>query len=124
MDLVTLPNNTSGQRLFERHTIELPIGCCPRSRNPRSGSTISIAYRARSQVLEVASLYAYLHRFVGGLRSGQGELLVRDLEGMIQQIAQDTALALGVPTRVRADVVVLPHQVVQVIARGYPEGAE
>jgi hypothetical protein len=118
-ELITLPNNTSGQRLFMQHEVDIPP-CCPVSRNPRPGSTLTIVYRANVQVLEVASLYAYIHQFVGGLRDGSDALLVRDLEGMLLRVAQDCAQALDVPVRVYARWNVAPKQLVSVIARGYP----
>lgn len=119
-ELITLPNNQSGQRLFMQHVVEVPP-CCPVSRNPRPGSTLTIVYRANEQVLEVASLYAYIHQFVGGLRNATGELLVRDMEGMLLRVAQDCAQTLCVPVRVYARWHVAPKQQVSVIARGYPQ---
>lgn len=118
--LKTLPNNTTGRRMFEQHTLDIPP-CCPVSKNPRPGSKIVISYRAKEQVLEVASLMAYIYRFVGGLHSASGDLVVRDMEGMLLKIAQDCANKLGVPVRVRAELVLLPRQKASVIARGYPE---
>lgn len=118
--LVTLPNNQSGQRLFMQHEVDIPP-CCPVSRNPRPGSTLTIVYRATEQVLEVASLYAYIHQFVGGLRDGHEQFVVRDMEGMLLRVANDCAQALCVPVRVYARWNVVPKQHVSVIARGYPQ---
>ena len=120
-ELITLPNNTSGQRLFMQHAVEVPP-CCPVSRNPRPGSTLTICYRAQEQVLEVASLYAYIHQFVGGLRDASGQIVVRDMEGMLLRVAQDCAQAIGVPVRVYANLWIAPKQRVSTIARGYPQG--
>lgn len=120
--LKTLPNNQTGRRMFEQHTLDIPP-CCPVSKNPRPGSKITISYRAKADVLEIASLMAYIHRFVGGLHSASGELVVRDMEGMLLRIAHDCAQALGVPVRVRAELVLLPRQEASVVARGYPESA-
>lgn len=119
-ELITLSNNTSRQRLFMQHAVDIPP-CCPISRNPRPGSTLTVVYRAQEQVLEVASLYAYLHQFVGGLRDSSGELLVRDMEEMLLRVAQDCAQALRVPVRVYARWNIAPKQQVSVIARGYPQ---
>lgn len=119
MLLRVLPNNTTGQRMLERHTLALPP-CCPVSKNPRQGSTISIMYRAKQDVLEIASLIAYIHSFRGGLHNAGGELEVRDMEGMLLRIAHDCAQALGVPVRVTAHLMLLPKQEAHVVARGYP----
>jgi 7-cyano-7-deazaguanine reductase len=119
-ELMTLPNNTSGQRLFMQHAVDIPP-CCPVSRNPRPGSTLTVVYRAKEQVLEVASLYAYLHQFVGGLRASDGQFVVRDMEGMLLRVAQDCAQAVNVPVRIYARWHVAPRQQVKVIARGYPQ---
>ncbi len=102
----TLP---SGVVLQECHTLALPP-CCPVSKNPREGSTISISYEPVTCVLEVASLFAYIHQFVGGLRDGAGELVVRDMEGMIAKIAMDCSQVLGVSVEVQADLMLLPKQ--------------
>lgn len=118
--LTTLPNNLTDQRLFEAHTFDLPQ-CCPVSKNPFPGSKITIAYRAKEMVLDVTPLYAYIHSFVGGLHNDEGELVVRDMEGMLLRIAQDCAQVVGVPVRVTAQLAILPKQHVNVIARGYPK---
>lgn len=118
--LQTLPNNTSGSRFFLSHEVTIPV-CCPVSRNPRPGSTLTVIYRAKEQVLEVASLYAYLHQFVGGLRDRDGELEVRDMEGMLQCVAHDCAQVLHVPVRLHAQLQIVPRQQVLAIFRGYPK---
>lgn len=120
IELIALPNNTTGQRMFEQHIIELPP-CCPVSQNPRPGSNITISYRAKEFVLDITPLYAYIRAFVGGIRDGQGQLLVRDMEGMLLKIANDCAQIVKVPVRVTADLIVLPKQQMNVIARGYPQ---
>lgn len=116
----TLPNNTSGRRMFQCLEIAIP-SCCPVSKNPREGSKITISYRAKKQVLEMAHLYACIHRFVGGLHSEGGSLEIRDMEGMLNRIAWECAQSVGVMVRVRADWYILPKMMVHVIARGYPE---
>jgi NADPH-dependent 7-cyano-7-deazaguanine reductase QueF len=105
--------NTTNGTIQEQHTLDLPVACCPRSKNPRPGSTITIAYTPRGRSLEVGSLYAYLHSFVGGLRDDQGELVVRDMEGMIQRIAQDSADVLSVPVTVVAKIMLAPQQLME-----------
>lgn len=83
--IATLPNNTSGMRLFMAHTLAIPP-CCPVSRNPLAGSTFTICYRARVDVLEVYSLKAYIRDFVGGYRGVTGEIEIRTMEGMIARV--------------------------------------
>ena len=81
----TLPTVEDGR--MEAHILDVPP-CCPVSKNPRPGSKLIIRYKPAGKVLEVASLYAYLHQYKGGLRDESGNLLVRDMEGMISLIAQ------------------------------------
>ena len=118
--IATLPNNTSGMRLFMAHTLAIPP-CCPVSRNPLAGSTFTICYRARVDVLEIYSLKAYIRDFIGGYRGVTGEIEIRTMEGMIARVAADCASAVGVPVRVKAEVLLRPQQSMTVIARCYPE---
>lgn len=83
---------------------------CPRSKNPRPGSTITLAYRPRGYALEVGALYAYIHQFRGGLHQDDGTLVVREMEAMIARVAEDCTEVLQVPVRVRADLLLLPWQ--------------
>jgi NADPH-dependent 7-cyano-7-deazaguanine reductase QueF len=115
----TLPNS---ERHFEVHTLAIPP-CCPVSKNPRKGM-VRIMYRPRGQVLEIASLMAYIHSFRGGLYNSAGELEVRDMEGMINRIAYDCSVALRVPVRVYAHLDVLPRQQMDIRARAYPHDNE
>lgn len=103
----TLPTVEDGR--MEAHILDVPP-CCPVSKNPRPGSKLIIRYKPAGKVLEVASLYAYLHQYKGGLRDESGNLLVRDMEGMISLIAQHCSEALGVPVRVRAMLAIAPKQ--------------
>lgn len=95
------------------HTLPLP-SCCPVSGNPLPGSAVRIRYRARGKVLEVYDLKRYLEGFMGGW--GQ----VRTMEGMVQQIADDAAQAVGVPVAVRASLSLHPGQAMTLRARGNP----
>jgi 7-cyano-7-deazaguanine reductase len=118
-ELETVPNATTTCRILEQHILEIPP-CCPKSKNPRPGSTITIQYRPRGYSLEIGSLIRYIHTFVGGKRDISGSLEVRDMEGMICRIAQDCACVLGVPVRVTAQLLLLPRQQMYLVARGYP----
>ena len=86
--LLTQPNQKP-QTLIEWHWLPLPQ-CCPVSGNPQPGSFIGICYVPSRSFLEVYSLRKYVTEYVGG-RDG-----VRDMEGMVQQIAQDCANEMGV----------------------------
>ena len=97
----------------ETHTLPLPV-CCPRSKNPRPGSTIAIAYEPQEHHLEVASLKAYIQSYQGG----RGE--VRAMEAMIQQICQDCADAVGVRVEVTADLVIEPGQKMKLVCSSLP----
>jgi hypothetical protein len=58
---------------------------------------------------------------MGGLRGTNGEIEVRDMEAMIQRVADDCCQALGVPVRVYARLVLRPgKQVMLVKTRAYP----
>lgn len=115
MKLQTIPNATNGT-LIESHTLDIPA-CCPVSKNPRPGSLLTISYNPCGCSLEVGSLFAYIHSFRGGLRDDQGELLVRDMEGMVMRIAQDCERVLGVPVEVKAELCIVPKQHVTLATR-------
>ena len=106
--LQPIANATNGS-LIESHTLDIPP-CCPVSKNPRPGSTVTLSYRPNGCSLEVANLIAYIHSFRGGLRNDQGELVVRDMEGMIMRIVADCERALGVRVDVRAELCIVPKQ--------------
>lgn len=116
----TIPNITTPHKIFEHHTLDIPP-CCPISKNPRPGSILTISYRPDGCSLEIASLIARVHEFVGGLRSDQGELLVRDMEGMLATLADECAQALRVRVRLTASLQLLPRQHMSFVARGFPQ---
>ena len=116
--LATRPNVGTG---IEAHTLALPP-CCPVSHNPCAGSTITICYRPKEKVLDVIPLPAYIHRFVGGWHTEQGKIDIRDMEAMIQRIADDCAASLHVPVRVYADLILRPaSQRLRQRVRAYPQ---
>src|SRR5690349_10975122 len=111
--------NTTNGTAYERHELELSP-CCPVSKNPRPGSRLIISYRPCGYSLEIASLYAYIHQFRGGLYNDNGCLIVRDMEGMLLCIAADCAQMLGVSVRVYALLNLAPRQTMRLSAKGYP----
>lgn len=110
--LQTIANSTTGN-MIEEHTLEIPP-CCPVSKNPQLGSTLTIRYRPQGCSLEVGSLFAYVHQFRGGLYDEQGKLVVRDMEGMLLRIAQDCSQALQTQVRLIANLNIVPKQVVRI----------
>lgn len=72
---------------FEWHILPLP-SMCPVSGNPQPGSTLFVLYKPQSAFLEVYSLHADVKEYIGGRPP------IRDMEGTIQQIAQDCADAI------------------------------
>ena len=111
----TPPPNT--KITAQSFTLALPIACCPVSKNPREGSTITIRYTPRSCVLEVGALFAYLQTYRGGLKDETGAYIVRDMEGMIMQIARDCGLALGTNVEVQAEINLRPFEIMRLTAR-------
>lgn len=79
-------------RLSDIHTLEwhvLPLpSMCPVSGNPQPGSVLIVLYQPVACYLEVYSLRQHIHSFIGGKDA------IRDMEGAVQQIAQDCAEAL------------------------------
>lgn len=106
---------------IECHTLALPDGCCPVSKNPVQGSVITIVYKPRHVVLDVLSIPAYLRSYRGGLKDEHGKIIVRDMEGMVDRIAEDCCTALGVPVRVYANLLLNPKQSMMVRVRSYPQ---
>jgi NADPH-dependent 7-cyano-7-deazaguanine reductase QueF len=104
----TVCNSTKGD-MEEAHILEIPP-CCPVSKNPRPGSRIIIRYSPAGKSLEIGSLKVYIHSFRGGLYDATGQLVIRDMEGMIARIAEDCASTLGVKVVVLAELNLVPKQ--------------
>src|SRR5882724_12777835 len=86
------------------HRVELPPACCPVSKNPSAGSTLSLRYTPENSTLEVYSLRSLLNRFVGGYPGSECGTYPpeRNMEGMVQLVAQMAADALQVSVRFRS----------------------
>jgi hypothetical protein len=106
-----MENERPGVSLWVCNQVEV-AKCCPVSRNPKPGSVLSIQYRSGKRTLEVYSLHRYIQSFVGGHPDG-----TRNMETMIQKVAQDCADALGVPVRVSAELILAPQQRMRVVCR-------
>lgn len=114
MRLATMPNEVTTVPMWVENRLELPR-CCPVSKNPQPGSALTLRYRAKGCVLEVYSLKQYIQSFVGGHADG-----TRNMEAMIQNIAQTCADALGVPVRACADLQLLPYQQMRLVCTAKP----
>lgn len=96
--LLLMPRTNHGARALRvSHTVEIPHACCPRSRNPLTGSTLTLAYDATEQTIEVYSLQKLLKRFIGGWPGSDTYPAERNMEGMVELVARMAADALGVP---------------------------
>lgn len=116
IDLIQLKTQLNERRCgetVERHSFDLPQ-CCPVSKNPQPGSVLKIRYRPNAVILEVQSIHDYIRSYIGG------RLTVRNMEGMIQGIAQDCADALGVRVRVKAKLIIQPTQIMELKCKAWP----
>lgn len=93
--LMTQPNTQRGIQTWEWHILPFS-GMCPFSGNPQAGSQLAILYCPERTFLEVYALNAYVQDY----KDGRGD--VRDMEGMIQSVAQDCANALDTGVTVGA----------------------
>ena len=99
--LATLPYSQRCAVFVHEQVVTLPH-CCPVTGNPQAGSTLTLIYRPLDRVLEVKSLAEY----VASYRSGRDG--IRDMEGMIAQIAQDAANAVGVSVAFKGELYIDP----------------
>jgi NADPH-dependent 7-cyano-7-deazaguanine reductase QueF len=109
-ELLIQPNTRSSVKTVLVHELDLPA-CCPVSGNPQPGSAIRISYKPDTCFLEVYALRKYIDSY----RGGRGD--VRDMEGMIQQIALDCAAAVGVPVTVVASIVLQRGDKMRIVVR-------
>jgi len=113
ISLQTIANSTTGNML-EEHILDIPP-CCPVSKNPQPGSQLIIRYRPQGYSLDIISLKGYIHCYCGGLHDEQGNLLVRDMEGMLARIQNDCEAILGILVQVEANLCLLPRQKMHVL---------
>jgi hypothetical protein len=99
--LRTMPSSSVAQ---VRHKVSLPV-CCPISKNPREGSTLTVVYQPAGSVLEVYSVVSVVNLFRGGFPGRGPYRAERNMEGMVDLLARMAADAVGVPVRVQADLV-------------------
>lgn len=87
------------------HRLPLPQ-CCPVSKNPLPGSTLTLAYLPKDRVFPVE----WLEDLICEYRGGHPTRNIRNMEEMIQDLAIRAAENTGVRVRVRADLKINPPQ--------------
>jgi len=92
MTLKTIDNPKISKLTKQTHEVVIP-SLCPKTGNPISGSTLTIAYQPGQKLLEIYSLNEYIASFIGSSK-------VRDLELFTQVVARDCQEALGVKVSV------------------------
>jgi len=107
MNLLTQPNVEKG---WQMHYVALPP-CCPVSGNPQPGSYLLLTYMPQGVALEVYSLRAYIHSYIGGRPP------IRDMEGMIHAIADDCAATISTPVVVGAFILLQRGDMMTVVYR-------
>jgi len=118
--MIEVVSNGTAGTMLEQHILEIPP-CCPVSKNPRPGSKLTISYQPCGCSLEIGSLLAYIHSFRGSLRGGSGgDLVVRDMEGMIYKVAEECARVLQLEVTVEAHLLLLPKQEMKLTIVGEP----
>ena len=92
MSLKTIDNPKISTLTKQIHEVQIPP-LCPKTGNPISGSTLTIAYTPKEKLLEVYSLNEYVASFIGSNET-------RDLELFTQVVARDCHIALEVEVAV------------------------
>ena len=92
MILKTIANPKISKLTKQTHQAEVPP-LCPKTENPLKGSTLTITYTPKDELLEVYSLNEYIASFIGSNE-------VRDLELLTQVVARDCHVVLGVKVSV------------------------
>lgn len=82
------------------HIIPVPVGACPRSRNPLSGD-LELSYRPQTKVVEIVSLHQFMR---DACDAGEGK--PRSAESLARYVAAACAEALDrtVAYRMRIEV--------------------
>ena len=92
MLLKTIKNPSISKLTKQTHEVEIPA-LCPKTSNPIKGSTLTIVYVPKEELLELYSLNEYVVSFIGSNE-------VRDLELFTQVVARDCHDVLGVKVTV------------------------
>jgi Enzyme related to GTP cyclohydrolase I len=92
MQLKTITNPSISKLTKQTNEVQVP-SLCPKTGNPIAGSTLTISYIPKEELLEFYSLNEYITSFIGSNE-------VRDLELFTQVVARDCHEALGVKVSV------------------------
>lgn len=92
----TIENPKPHLLMRNEHILHLPE-LCPATKNPKQGSTLSIAYQAGPILLELFSLDTYIQAFIGDQQ-------VRDMEYFVQVVAEDVSDVLSQAVQVQAEL--------------------
>jgi 7-cyano-7-deazaguanine reductase len=104
MNLKTIENPKISKLTKQTHEVNVPA-LCPKTGNPISGSTFTIAYTPKDTILELYSINEYIASFIGSNE-------VRDLELFTQIVARDCRALLEVEVNVIGKFVLNIGQVV------------
>jgi len=117
-EVYALPNERPDIETEVSHTFEIHT-LCPVTKNPQEGSTLTITYVPKATVLDVIGLDAYLKRYRGGFEE-DGEVVVREMEHLVQRVAEDCARWIGVEVETVAECVLQPKQTQRIVCRVKP----
>jgi len=92
MILKTIKKPTLSKLTKQTNEVQVPP-LCPKTGNPTAGSTLTITYIPKEELLEFYSLNDYVASFIGSNE-------VRDLELFTQVVARDCREVLGVKVSV------------------------
>ena len=92
MILKTIKNPNIAKLKQQTNEVQVPP-LCPKTNNPIVGSTLTITYIPKEELLEFYSLNDYIASFIGSNE-------VRDLELFTQVVARDCHQVLGVKVTV------------------------
>lgn len=102
--LLIMPCELHGGSMTMTHVCNIPASCCPISKNPKAGSTITFTYIPEGWVVEVYSLESLLKQFQGGYTGSDQYPLERNMEGMCQLLCRMISDALKLNVSYRAEI--------------------
>lgn len=102
--LLIMPCDLHGGYMVMTHICKIPTPCCPISKNPMAGSTITFTYVPEGYVVEVYSLESLIKKFQGGYRGNEHYPAERNMEGMCQLLCRMVSDAVGLPVTYRANI--------------------
>ena len=102
--LLIMKCDAHGGDLNMTHICNIPSPCCPISKNPKAGSTISFTYKPNGWVVEVYSLQQLVMCFVGGYPGNDFYPAERNMEGMCQLQCRMVADAISIHVSYLANI--------------------